>query len=420
MQYVGQTSKRLKDRFRQHSYAIRNNSKYKTYLYQHFKYSGHSLKHISIHIVEQVSYPNGCSQSYKNILRHVRELDWIKKLQSPFPLGLNDNMYSTGNISRLPNLDVLSFYNPRKRKSRSHGIRKNHNIKRKSRTFITLNDLYNILINTGRHAMLSKLSSLSIPSLHKLFKATDSVILRTDPLYQTAVLVECYCKHYLSPHVDIEEYHRRYFLKIQFLNKGIDLINLPSIFSDKNVEKCIPAYFKYRETPMICYKYNKPIRNLIFNYNCVTKKETPNNTIPSLCECHKSPFFYPPVGHVITGNLDIVEHSQLKNLLYKGPKYRLPNKIDFDACVSEIHNSLELFCEKWCKRENAEISALTKWKSAILTCIRNKVNFYNRNPGHLPRHSNVSVKAMKHELELLHQKYVMAPADKAANNIVFI
>mgnify|MGYP003341840412 CR=1 FL=1 len=58
--------------------------------------------------------------------------------------------------------------------------------------------------------------------------------------------------------------------------------------------------------------------------------------------------------------------------------------------------------------------------SRPLTCIRNKVNFYNRSPGHLPRHSDVSVKAMKHELELLHQKYVMALADKAANNLVFI
>ena len=51
------------------------------------------------------------------------------------------------------------------------------------------------------------------------------------------------------------------------INKGIDFIDLPSIFKDKSVIQSIPTYFQNSEPPIICYKYNKPIRNTIFNFN---------------------------------------------------------------------------------------------------------------------------------------------------------
>ena len=56
-------------------------------------------------------------------------------------------------------------------------------------------------------------------------------------------------------------------LKIPFINKGMDFIDLPSIFRDKSVQSSIPNYFKNYEVPIICYKYNKPIRGAIFNFN---------------------------------------------------------------------------------------------------------------------------------------------------------
>ena len=61
--------------------------------------------------------------------------------------------------------------------------------------------------------------------------------------------------------------HIRHFIKIPFINKGIDFIDIPSILSDNTVESSIPDYFKNKEPPIICYKYNKPIRNAIFNFN---------------------------------------------------------------------------------------------------------------------------------------------------------
>ena len=59
------------------------------------------------------------------------ELKRIELLQTPFPLGLDDNIYHEGNISKMPDFDVISLLEIRKRKTRSHGIRKKGNGKRK-------------------------------------------------------------------------------------------------------------------------------------------------------------------------------------------------------------------------------------------------------------------------------------------------
>ena len=83
------------------------------------------------------------------------------------------------------------------------------------------------------------------------------------------VLYSCglYSAVYGSPYIDSEVNHKRHFIKIPFINKGIEFIDLHSIFKDNSVISSIPNYFNNSETPIICYKYNKPIRSTIFNFN---------------------------------------------------------------------------------------------------------------------------------------------------------
>ena len=73
------------------------------------------------------------SKSSKDMKLNLNEFKWIKLLQTPFPLGFNDNIYQEGNISKMPDFDVFFVLEIRKRKSRSHGIRKKRNGKRKTR-----------------------------------------------------------------------------------------------------------------------------------------------------------------------------------------------------------------------------------------------------------------------------------------------
>ena len=86
-------------------------------------------------------------------------------------------------------------------------------------------------------------------------------------MYEAALLTRCYTQHALHPLIDSEINHKTHFIKNPFIYKGIDFIDLPSIFQDKSVTPSIPDYFPTSEPPVICYKYNKPIRNIIFNCN---------------------------------------------------------------------------------------------------------------------------------------------------------
>ena len=120
--------------------------------------------------MEKITYDANSTSRFKIIKRH--ELKWIKLLQTPYPLGFNDNIYHEGNLSKMPDFDVFSLLEFRKRTARSHGIKKNGNCKRKSRVQklanCTLRDLATKLDVHGRHCMLSYLSSLPISVLRSL------------------------------------------------------------------------------------------------------------------------------------------------------------------------------------------------------------------------------------------------------------
>ena len=66
---------------------------------------------------------------------------------------------------------------------------------------------------------------------HSLNKDASTCI--SYQMYDAALLTRCYTQHALRPFIDSESNHIRSFIKIPFINKGIDFIDLPSIFQDK-------------------------------------------------------------------------------------------------------------------------------------------------------------------------------------------
>ena len=59
----------------------------------------------------------------------------------------------------------------------------------------------------------------------------------------------------------------------------MEFIDLHSIFEDDLVISSIPSYFNNSETPIICYKYNEPIRSTLFNFDkIITGKNIDFNT----------------------------------------------------------------------------------------------------------------------------------------------
>ena len=130
---------------------------------------------------------------------------------------------------------------------------------------------------------LSRLNTLSISSyLRNLDNEANKFYDRAHRLYVVVILTRCCTQHALRPFIDSEINHIRHFIKIQFYNKGIEFINLHSISKDKSVISSIPTYFENKESPIICYKYNKPIRSIVFNYNkLVTELNIENSILDS-------------------------------------------------------------------------------------------------------------------------------------------
>ena len=158
----------------------------------------------------------------------------------------------TMRVTFLGYLILMFFSLLDKRNNRSHGKRKNGNLKRKNKHVLTLSELSIVLKHSGRHMALSRLVTLSISSLRNLDNEANKFYDRAHRLYDLVILT----KHALRPFIDSEINHIRHFIKIQFYNKGIEFINLPSVFKDKSVISSIPTYFENKESPIICYKYN--------------------------------------------------------------------------------------------------------------------------------------------------------------------
>ena len=276
------------------------------------------------------------------------------------------------------------------------------------------------LSNHGRHGLFPFSSSLPISVLRNLELEANKLYDRADKLYKAALLTRCYVQHFLSPYIDSEVNHKRHFIEIPFIYKGIEFIDLHSIFKDNLVISSIPNYFNNSETPIICYRYNKPIRSTIFNFNKIVNDIDIDSNTPASWDCKNSNYLYPFIGHVITGNYNVIPDARVHNIISKGPKYRFPSNIDFSKSRREIAASLNDFSNRWCKRENVEPDALKEWKINIFKIIDTRISFYSRNTHLLPPKPKSSFRHLKRGIQDFHMNYVLVPADKAANNVVVV
>ena len=86
----------------------------------------------------------------------------------------------------------------------------------------------------------------------------------------------------------------------------------------------------------------------------------------------------------------------------------------------KIVGSLNEFYNRWCKRGHVECDALKDWKLNIIIVIDRRISFNSQNTNMLPRKTKISCRYLKSGIEELYRKFVLVPADKAANNVVVV
>ena len=129
---------------------------------------------------------------------------------------------------------------------------------------------------------------------------------------------------------DVPAEKPKHFMKIKFLNKAVDTINLPALLRSTSVIDKIPVYFRDKKPPIVSYEYASTASSKIFNFaqalSNLNVLEYLSN--PQTCQCKESKFCYEPHGHVITADLRVIENARLRELFAKGPQLREPNRVN--------------------------------------------------------------------------------------------
>jgi hypothetical protein len=109
-------------------------------------------------------------------------------------------------------------------------------------------------------------------------------------------------------------------------------------------------------------------------------------------------------------------------MISHGPKFREPQHINWKHNFKIIMNAVEDYVRRWIKREvdqDPELESLSYWGRTIWSLVQGRIhklkNCVNSRPKSVFKDQE-SVKC----LSSLHDKYVIVPADKASNNIVFV
>ena len=200
---------------------------------------------------------------------------------------------------------------------------------------------------------------------------------------------------------------------VEYTNKYVENINLNKIIKDPEIMKLSPLGGT-AATPTVSFKYPAPIRSKIVNYRQTQEDILDHHQL--VCDCANNQFKDSHHHHVVTGNLDIVENSDLRTILKKGLNYRdqtAPNKTKARDAVKKALNN---YIKKKSSKVSRPEAMFGEWKASILQAVENKLdNFrpYNYN-------NVLSKPAVKVELAKLQEKYVFVPTDKADKNVTLV
>ena len=169
---------------------------------------------------------------------------------------------------------------------------------------------------------------------------------------------------------------------------------------------------------MVSYTYTKTIASRIFNQKRVVEElNVDKGTEDMYCDCNGSKYCYEPAEHVVTGDLSIIRDASLRSLIEKGPSYREQNYVNWKINEKICREAVAKYKRKWSSREGKDLRAFNEWESKVL---ERRICFLRRR--HINRRKQHVLKSRKHldYLKELHSKYVLVPADKAANNVIVV
>ena len=170
----------------------------------------------------------------------------------------------------------------------------------------------------------------------------------------------------------------------------------------------------------LVYKFGKTIGSKILNYNEVLRSVgvvSYNDITQMSCDCHSSPLKNDNFGHVITGNLDIIEDEKLRELCSYGAKFRENPFLNLNSIRTSVIKSFDNLKTRIVRKFSIQAASLKNWRNSFVNNFNDKLMACSvKHTYRLPILSNFR---SKNELARLKDKYVITVVDKAANNFAF-
>ena len=212
--------------------------------------------------------------------------------------------------------------------------------------------------------------------------------------------------------------------KIYFDNKAIEMINLSRILRDKSLDQILPSVPNKFTVPMVTYKLSPPIASTIFNFkNFVENLDTnsyllDNSILP--CNCQDSPFMDPYHKHIISGDLNIVADNKLRKLLSKGPNFRESRPLHWGKARESLLSGLDQCIDNYCRDNALNKVTMSPWLYKVTELIDKRIEDLKVKTKNITIIEKLKEPSIKRSLKNLHDKFVIAPIDKATGNISFI
>lgn len=142
----------------------------------------------------------------------------------------------------------------------------------------------------------------------------------------------------------------------------------------------------------------------------------------SQCGCSSSEFCYLQAGHIVSGDLRLVADSTLRQLFSFGTNYRIPCDLDWEDTRAAAVEAVEESIMKICNKFKIPPHLLQEFEVMCCEIIDKRIAFF-RNQTQLKKTMQFQRDDLKQafrELRLLQDKFIIAPADKASNNYIFV
>lgn len=216
------------------------------------------------------------------------------------------------------------------------------------------------------------------------------------------------CLFKMSRYKNIAKRSPSAYIVFDFINGFMDQIDINNILHNKHVTSLFPSTTSF-STPGVSFKYSDTIRSDVVNY------KHPDGS--AKCECAKYPSYVDPHHkHVVTGDLNLIQNTQLRLLLSKGLNFRECQAPDKQKVIKSLNSGLDSYISKMSTKLSLPGSMFTAWKVEfvkIATGMLNKLPLYKFN-------NVLSQPINKSALRQLQKNFVFSPVDKAACNISIV